>query len=42
MIEAGAQEVQESQVAQAMMLGYQEIVKAIKAQEDIISQDRGN
>ncbi len=38
MIEAGAQEVQESQVAQAMMLGYQEIVKAIKAQEDIISQ----
>lgn len=38
MIEAGAKEVQESQVAQAMMLGYQEIVKAIKAQEDIISQ----
>jgi len=38
MIEAGAQEVQEAQVAQAMMLGYQEIAKVIKAQEDIISQ----
>jgi len=38
MIEAGALEVQEAQVAQAMMLGYQEITKVIKAQEDIISQ----
>lgn len=38
MIEAGAREVQEAQVAQAMMLGYQEIAKVIKAQEDIISQ----
>ena len=38
MIEAGAREVQEAQVAQAMMLGYQEITKVIKAQEDIISQ----
>ncbi len=38
MIEAGAREVQESEVAEAMRLGYQEIAKIIKAQQEIIAQ----
>ena len=38
MIEAGAREVQESEVAEVMRLGYQEIAKIIKAQQEIIAQ----